>query len=85
MLLRDNCVMMYYATLIYHLILIFLFAFMLDQEIEPDQFNNLIEEDLKILIPNIGPRRKFQNFVKKYQDVTEVFIHIYFSLCFLVK
>ncbi|CAL1682707.1 unnamed protein product [Lasius platythorax] len=36
------------------------------QEIEIDQFNILTEEDLKSLIPNIGPRRKFQNNVKKY-------------------
>jgi len=68
----------------YRIIFIFLFPFMLDQEIEPDQFNILIEKDLKILIPNIGPRRKFQNYVKKYQDVTQVFIHIYLSF-FLVK
>ncbi|KAL6419307.1 hypothetical protein ACFW04_013946 [Cataglyphis niger] len=34
-------------------------------EIEADQFKNLTE-DLKILIPNIGPRRKFQNNIKKY-------------------
>jgi len=56
---------------------------MLDQEVEPDQFNILIEEDLKILILNTGSRRKFQNYVKKYQDVTQVFVHIYLSLCFL--
>ncbi|KAL6417586.1 hypothetical protein ACFW04_013606 [Cataglyphis niger] len=31
-----------------------------------DSFKNLTEEDLKILISNIGPRRKFQNNVKKY-------------------
>ncbi|XP_039310364.1 uncharacterized protein LOC120358849 [Solenopsis invicta] len=38
------------------------------QEIEIEQFNNLTEEDLKILIPNIGPRRKFQANLKKYFD-----------------
>ncbi|KAL6445166.1 hypothetical protein ACFW04_002211 [Cataglyphis niger] len=43
-----------------------------DQEIEADQFKNLTEEDLKILIPNIGPRRKFQNNIKKY--LNEIFI-----------
>lgn len=36
------------------------------QEIEADQFDSLTEDDLTILIPNIGPRRKFQNNVKKY-------------------
>ncbi|XP_011873881.1 PREDICTED: uncharacterized protein LOC105565361, partial [Vollenhovia emeryi] len=40
----------------------------LDQEIEVDQLNDLTEEDLKILIPNIGPRRKFQNNLRKYLD-----------------
>ncbi|KMQ87974.1 hypothetical protein RF55_12615 [Lasius niger] len=38
------------------------------EEIEADQFSNLTEEDLKVLIPNIGPRRKFQCDVKKYLD-----------------
>ncbi|XP_011688872.1 PREDICTED: uncharacterized protein LOC105450638 [Wasmannia auropunctata] len=38
------------------------------QEIEVDQFNNLTEEDLKILIPNFGHRRKFQNNLKIYLD-----------------
>ncbi|XP_029679493.1 uncharacterized protein LOC115245351 isoform X1 [Formica exsecta] len=36
------------------------------QEIEVDQFKYLTEEDLKTLIPNIGPRRKFQNNVKEH-------------------
>jgi len=76
---------MYHATLMYRIIFIFLIVFMLDQEIEPDQFNILIKEDLKIFIPNIGPHKKFQNYVKKYQGVTQVFVHIYLSLCFLVK
>ncbi|KAL6438821.1 hypothetical protein ACFW04_003719 [Cataglyphis niger] len=40
-----------------------------DQEIEADQFKNLTNEDLKILIPNIEPR-KFQNNVKKYLNET---------------
>jgi len=72
---------MYNATLMYRIIFIFLFAFMLDQEIEPDQFNILTEKDLKVLIPNIGPRRKFQNYVKKYQDDTgmSIFTFLYVS------
>ncbi|XP_024891263.1 uncharacterized protein LOC112467045 [Temnothorax curvispinosus] len=36
------------------------------QEIDVEQFNILTEEDLKNLIPNIGPRRKFQSKVQKY-------------------
>jgi len=64
----------------YCIIFIFLFVFMLDQEIEPDQLNILTEEDLKVLIPNIGPRRKFQNYVKKYQDVTQVCPYLSFFM-----
>ncbi|XP_072766492.1 uncharacterized protein [Anoplolepis gracilipes] len=38
------------------------------QEIEIDQFKDLTEEDLKVLIPQIGPRRKFQKNLKSYLD-----------------
>lgn len=60
-----------------------LFTSILDQEIKPDQLNSLTEEDLKILIPNIGPCRKFQKYVKEYLH-TEVFI-LHLLLYFLVK
>ncbi|XP_011157032.2 GRIP and coiled-coil domain-containing protein PFC0235w isoform X14 [Solenopsis invicta] len=37
-----------------------------DQEVEADQFSSLTEEDLKILIPDIGPRLRFKINLKKY-------------------
>ncbi|XP_067209382.1 uncharacterized protein [Linepithema humile] len=42
------------------------------QEIEADQLNILTEEDLKSLIPNIRPRRKFQSIVKQYLNEREI-------------
>ncbi|XP_039309425.1 MATH and LRR domain-containing protein PFE0570w isoform X7 [Solenopsis invicta] len=48
-----------------------------DQEVEADQFDSLTEEDLKILIPNIGPRRKFQvNLKKRLADFAQKSIKI---------
>lgn len=48
------------------------------QEIEADQLSTLTEEDLKIVIPNIGPRRKFQKNLKIYLD--EVFTIVYYFI-----
>ncbi|XP_071574068.1 uncharacterized protein [Temnothorax nylanderi] len=36
------------------------------QDIEIEHLDILTEEDLKLLIPHIGPRRKFQSKLKKY-------------------
>jgi len=57
------------------------------EDIEIEQLDILTEEDLKLLIPHIGPRRKFQNKLKKYLCEVYLFLvrSIYFFLCNYIK
>jgi len=52
------------------------------EDIEIEQLDILTEEDLKLLIPHIGPRRKFLNKLKKYLCEVYLFLvrSIYISL-----
>lgn len=53
------------------------FICILTHEIEIDQFSILTEEDLKSLIPSIGPQRKFQSIVKQYfSNKRQKFVYI---------